>query len=62
MFLQAEQMNKMTPISLKMVKVVILSENSCHFVTCSSCYNIFFSQLEISYVSNGTTPEIQDRK
>ena len=31
---QSEQMHKMTSISLKMVIVVILSENSCHFVTC----------------------------
>jgi hypothetical protein len=35
MLLQAEQMYKMTSISLKMVKVVILSENSFHFVICS---------------------------
>ena len=33
MLLQAEQMDKMTSISLKKrVEVVILSENSCHFV------------------------------
>jgi hypothetical protein len=31
MLLQAEQMHKMTFISLKMVEVVILSKNSCHF-------------------------------
>jgi hypothetical protein len=30
MLLQADQMHKMTSISLKMVEVVILSENSCH--------------------------------
>ena len=30
MMLQAEQMDKMTSISLKMAEVVILSENSCH--------------------------------
>ena len=35
---QAEQIYKMTTISLKMVEVVILSENSC-----SACNNIFFS-------------------
>jgi hypothetical protein len=29
------QMHKMKYISLKMVKVVTLSENSCHFVRCS---------------------------
>jgi hypothetical protein len=39
MLLQAEQMNKMNFISLKMIKVVILSENSCHFVSCSACNN-----------------------
>ena len=37
MFLQAEQMHKMTSILLKMVEVVILSKNSCHFVSCSAC-------------------------
>ena len=31
MLLQAKQMHKMTSISLKMLRVVILSENSCHF-------------------------------
>ena len=36
MLLQAEQMHKMTSVSLKMPKVVILSENSCHFVICSA--------------------------
>ena len=36
---QAEQMQKMTSISLKMVQVVILIENSCHFVSCSACNN-----------------------
>jgi hypothetical protein len=44
--LQAEQMHKMTIISLKMVKVVILS----------------VAQLEISHMLNGTTPEIQHKK
>ena len=33
MFLQAEQMHKMTIISLKIVEVVILSENTGHFVS-----------------------------
>ena len=37
MLLQAEQMHKMTSISLKMVEVVILSENNCHFVSCLAC-------------------------
>ena len=39
MLLQAEQMHKMTYILLKMIKVVILSENNCHFVSCSACNN-----------------------
>ena len=43
MMLQAEQIYKMTYISLKMVKVVILSENNCHFVSCSACKNSFLS-------------------
>ena len=42
MLLQAEQIHKMTSISLKMVEVVILSENSCHFVSCSACNNSYF--------------------
>ena len=42
MLLQAEQMLKTTSISLKMVKVVILSENSCHFVSYSACNNSCF--------------------
>ena len=32
MMLQAEQMQKMTFISLKMAEFVILSENSCHIL------------------------------
>jgi len=59
MLLQAEQMHKMTSISLKMVEVVVLSENRCHFVSSSAFNN---SQLEISHMLNGTTPEIQHRK
>ena len=39
MLLQGEQMDKMTFISLKMVEVFILRENSCHFVSCSACIN-----------------------
>ena len=63
MLLQAEQMHKMTSISLKIVRVVTLSENSCHFVSWSAFNNSFFSsQLEISHVLNGTTPESQHRK
>ena len=42
MLLQAEQMHKMTSISLKMVEVVILSENSCHFVSFSACNIAYF--------------------
>ena len=42
MLLQAEQMHKMTSISLKTVSFVISSENNRHFVSCSVC-NIFFS-------------------
>jgi hypothetical protein len=37
-----EQVHKTTSISLKMVEVVILSENSCHFVSCSDCNNSYF--------------------
>ena len=61
--LQAEQMHKMTSISLKMVEVVILIENSCNFVSCSACNNnyVFSSQLEISHVLKGTTHENQHR-
>ena len=63
MLLQAEQMHKMRSISLKMVQIVILSENSCHFVSCSAFNNsLFSSQLEISHVLHGTTPEIQHKK
>ena len=63
MLLQAEQMHKMTSISLKMVKVVILSENRCHFVHLLSLYqHLFSSQPEISHVLNGTISEIQHRK
>jgi hypothetical protein len=61
MLSEAEQMLKMTFISHKMVKVAILSGNSCHFCHLN-CNNIFFSQLEISHVLNGTTPKIQHRK
>ena len=60
MLLQAEQMHKMTFISLKMVEVVIYSENICHFVSLQQ--QLFSSQLEISHILNGTTPEIQHRK
>ena len=49
MLLQAEQMHKMTSISLKMVEVVILTV--AQLVTAV----IFF---EISHVLNGATPKI----
>jgi hypothetical protein len=58
MLLQPEQMHKMAYISHKMVKFVILIENSCHFVSCSAG-KLFSSQLEISHMLNGTTPKIQ---
>ena len=61
MLLQAEQIHKITYISLKMIEVIILSENSCHFVSCLY-QHLFSSQLEISKVINGTIPEIQHRK
>ena len=35
MLLEAEQIHKMTHISLKMVEVVILCENSCHWANFS---------------------------
>ena len=41
MLLQVKQMQKITSIPLKMVEVVIFSENSCHFVSCSACNNIY---------------------
>ena len=55
MLLQAEQMDKMTSISLKMMEVVIFSV--AQLVT-----TVISSQLEISHMLNGTTPEIQHRK
>ena len=39
-FLQAEQIHKMTSNSLKIVKVIILSENSCHFVGSAACKTV----------------------
>ena len=39
---QAGKPHKMTSISLKIVEVVILSEDSCHFVSCSACNNSLF--------------------
>ena len=50
--LNAEQIHKITSISLKMVEVVILSENSCQ---------LFSSHFKISQVLNGTTPKKQHR-
>ena len=64
MMLQAEQMHKIKSISLKMVEVVILSENSqlsfCQLLSLKQ--QLFSSQLEISHVLNWTTSEIQHRK
>ena len=57
---QAEKIHKMITISLTMVEVVIISENSCHFVSCCK-QQLFSSQLEISHVLNGTNPENQHR-
>ena len=45
LIVQAEQMHKMTFVSLKMVEVVILSEISCHFVSCSVCNSYFLLSL-----------------
>ena len=54
---------KCTNFLLKMVEVVILSENSCHCVSCSACTKqLVSSQLEISHVLNGTTSEFHHRK
>ena len=52
--LQAEQMHKMTSISLKMVKVVILSENSCHFVNLLSfaSSSFFLSLRKITWLNS----------
>ena len=61
---KADQMHKMTYISLKMVKVVILSENSCHFVSCSALTTvIFFSARDKSRVKWDNNPKhtIQNR-
>ena len=62
MLLQAEQMHKMTTISLKKVEVhVILSENSCHFVSCSACKISICSQLEISHMLDEPTAKNQHK-
>ena len=50
-------MHKMISTSLKMVKVVILSKNSYHFVSYSACNN----SHEISHVLSGTTYKNQHR-
>ena len=42
MLLQAEQMHKRTSISLQMIKIVILNENSCCFVSRLACNNSNF--------------------
>ena len=59
MLLQAEQMHKMTTISLKIVEVVILVKIG--FFSCSACKNSYFSQLEISHVLNGPIAQNQQK-
>ena len=50
----------MTTLSLKTFEAVILSEDSCHSISCSACnYTYFFSQLEINHVLNGPTHNSQ---
>ena len=62
MLLQPEKMHmhKMTSISLKMVEVVTLSENS--FVSCSACNNSYFLLSLGSHVSNRpkTNTDVED--
>ena len=53
MLLKAEQMHKMTSVSLKMPEVVILSENSCHLILSVAqlvTTDIFFSERDKSRV------------
>ena len=52
--LQDEQVHKMTSILLKMVEVVILSENIVVILSVAQLVT-----TEIIHVFNGTTPEIQ---
>ena len=53
----------MTSISLKIVKVVILSDNNCHFVPLLSLkQHLFSSQLKISHVLNRTTSKSSTQK
>ena len=49
MLLQAEQIHKMTSISLKMFEVVILSRNGCHFVSCSACNNSSWDKSRVKW-------------
>ena len=64
MMLQAEQMNRMTSILLKMVEVVkfwvklVVILSVAQLVTTG----VYFSQLGISQVLNGTAPGIQQKK
>ena len=51
--LEAEQMHKMTYISLKMVEVAV---SFCQLL--NLLQQLVSSQLDISHVLNGTTPEI----
>ena len=55
-------MHKITNISLKKVEVVILSEIAVILSVTQLVTTVIFSQLEISYMLNGTTTEIQHRK
>ena len=52
--LQAEQMHKITSISLKMVEVIILSESSCHFVNLVSfsSSSFFLSIRKITWLNS----------
>ena len=55
-FLQAEQMHKMTSFSLKIVKIVILSENIVVILSVAQLVaTVNFSQLEIIHVFNEPT-------
>ena len=65
MLLHPEQMHKNDVYFTKIVEVVILSENSCRFVSSSACMyvtTVIFFSAWISNVLNETTPEIQNKK
>ena len=51
----------MTSISFKMVKVFILNENSCHFISCSACNNSYsLLSFNISRMLNGKNLNIEN--